>query len=202
MVRSMSTWVTLALALTACSDGTGPGQPTPDGIDFGLAQGAFGAFYADRQGPSAADPLTGEFAVAVPDSVGGLVLLAYDAGASNLFILQVAADGEGSYMCGPVESGAACHARIFENVREVNGLVQVDGRLDLTTGSLTLSEIDAASVAGSFQAHFERTSGEGEASFDVAHGTILVDLLPGSVEDAGLQCLVVLAVGGTSCSGG
>lgn len=200
MTRTKWTLAALALTLAACEDATGPGAPAPDGIDFGLAQGTFGALYADREQPSAGAPLSGEFAVALPDSIGGLVLLAYDGGTKNLFILQVNSDEAGTWTCGPVENGPACHARLFENVREEEGLVQVDGRLDLATGSLTLAEVGPEDVAGSFEAHFERTAGEGAASFDVVNGTILVDLLEENVENGGLLCLVELAVGGTSCS--
>lgn len=204
MARSMGARLGLALTtvvtLAACDDGTGPDAPAPDGIDFGLAQGAVGAFYADRQAPSATDPLASEFAVAVPDSLGGLVLLAYDGGTKNLFILQVREAEVGSYTCGPVENGPACHARLFENVREVEGVVQVDGRLDLVTGSLTLNQVGSTSVAGTFQGNFDRTAGEGEDGFDVVNGTILVDRLPGTVEGGSLACLVALAMGGTTCS--
>lgn len=200
MTRSKWILASLALTLAACEDGTGPGTPAPDGIDFGLAQGTFGALYADRDQPSAGAPLSGEFAVAAPDSIGGLVLLAYDDGTKNLFILQVQSAEGGTYACGPVENGPACHARLFENVRDEDGLVQVDGRLDLTTGSLDLGEVGPDDVTGTFQAHFERTAGEGGQSFDVANGTILVDLLDESVENGGLLCLVQLAVGGTTCS--
>jgi hypothetical protein len=202
MTCSRWTWLTLTLAVAACSDGTGPDQaPAPAGVDFGLAEGSNGAFYADARQPSAADPLEAEFAVAVPDSLGGLVLLAYDGGTRNLFILQMNDDGVGTYACGPVEDGPACHARVFENVREEGGVVEVDGRLDLTSGSLTLSEVGASVLTGAFEAHFERTDGTGEASVDVFNGTIAVDLLPGFVENAGLLCLVELSGGGTSCGG-
>lgn len=193
----------LIVALSACGDdATSPTDdaPAPDGISFGMEEGTFGALYADRQLPSAEAPLADEFAVAVPDSVGGLVFLGYDGGTSNLFILQVSSTSAGTFACGPVTAAAACHARLFENVREEGGLVEVDGRLDLTTGSLTLSEVGPDVVTGAFEAHFERTVGEGGETIDVVDGTILVDLLPGPVEGGSLGCLVKLATGGTSCS--
>ena len=201
MMRSRWTLLTLTLTAAACSDSTGPNEqiPAPDGIDFGLAEGTFGALYAAGQLPAAAGPLGAEFAVAVSDSLGGLVLLAYDGGTRDLFILQVNDDAVGTYTCGSVETGPDCHARVFENMRAEDGLVEVDGRLELTSGSLTLSEVEESAVTGSFEAHFERTDGAGGASYDVLNGTIDVDLVPGFVENADLLCLVQLTGGGTTC---
>lgn len=195
--------VLVILAGTACeSDPISPSDeaPTPAGIDFGLAEGTFGALHADQKQPAAGAPLTDEFAVAVPDSVGGLVLLGYDITTSNLFILQVASTREGTYECGPVTNATPCHARYFENVQEESGVVQVDGRLDLATGHLVLDEVGPDQVAGTFEAHFQRTAGEGDSTADVENGTILVDLLEGPVENGGLACLVRLTTGATDCS--
>lgn len=201
-IRALPWLALLALALGACAETpTADGDaPAPDGIDFGLAAGTAGAHYADRSLPAEGAPLAGEFAVAIPDSLGGLVLLSYDQETSDLFILQVAEMEIGTYGCGPVEEGSTCHARLFENVREEGGIVEVDGRLDLATGSLTLGGVGPDDVRGSFQAHFERSAGEGTPSIDVFHGTILVYLLEGPVESGGLACLVELAAGATDCS--
>jgi hypothetical protein len=192
-----------AAAIVACGPGAldpSEEEPSPAGISFGLEEGTFGAHYADQRLPSDPNPLTDEFAVAVPDSVDGLVLLAYDGGTSNLFILQVSSTAKGTYACGPVTGGHPCHARFFENVREQDGVVEVEGRLDLTSGTLTLSQVGPDDVTGAFEAHFERTGGQGGSTIDVFHGTIAVDLLQGPVEKGGLGCLVALTVGATECS--
>lgn len=193
----------IGIALVGCSDSVSDPNdppPAPAGVDFGLAVGTPGAHHAEGTPGSSEPPLAGQFAVAVPDSLGGLVLLSYDEATSDLFILQATNAGTGEYACGPVTGDAPCHARLFENVRMEDGAVRVDGRLDLVGGSLTLNEVDPDEVAGSFDAVLERTSGDGIESIEVTDGTVLVDLLPGPVEDGGLWCLVELTMEG-GCTG-
>lgn len=204
MGRSIWMWPLLvAFALTACDDGTGPDDdgPTPIGVDFGLAVGDFGNHHAEGRPSSQGSPLDGQFAVAVPDSLGGLVFLSYDDQSSNLFILQVTSATTGTFDCGPVTTASPCHGRFFENVSEEGGMVQVDGRLDIDEGTLELREVGPDEVEGSFSAELVRTAGSGQSSLTVVNGSILVDLLEGPVENAGLACLIRLTAGANDCSG-
>lgn len=190
----------VTFALTACG-ATGPddGAPTPIGVDFGLAEGDFGNHHGEGQ-PASGAPLADWFAVAVPDSLGGLIVLSYDDRSSNLFILQVSSATTGTFDCGSVTTGSPCHGRLFENVREEEGMVQVDGQLDVTEGTLELREVGPDEVEGSFSASLVRTAGTGASSLSVVNGSILVDLLEGPVENGDLACLIRLTVGATDCS--
>lgn len=198
-------WALLGgLALSGCDDGgtapTSDTPPAPPGVDFGLAADRFGSHSAKGVPSSPEKPLQGEFAVAVPDSLGGLVILSYNDATSHLFILQVASTAEDGYQCGTVSTAPPCHARFFENVREVEGVVRVDGRLDLETGGLTLIEVREDVVLATFRGQFVRTAGAGEPTFTVTDGTIDVDLLEGPLPSGGLGFLVDLAVDGLAQS--
>lgn len=193
----------VAFALTACDEGTtapDDGAPTPIGVDFGLAVGDFGNHHGEGL-PASGAPLAGGFAVAFPDSLGGLVVLSYDDRSSDLFILQVSSATPGTFDCGPVTTGSPCHGRLFENVREVGEMVQVDGQLDITEGTLELREVGPDDVEGSFSASLVRTAGSGESSLTIINGSIFVDLLEKPGESGGLACLIRLAMGTTDCSG-
>lgn len=194
----------LLSALVACNDATGPDEaPTPLGVDFGFALGD--PFNHHAQGPlsSIDSPLQSEFAVAFPDSVGGFVLVSYDADGSNLFILQGLTAATGEVACGPVEEGAACHARLFENVRIEDGIALVDGRFDLVEGTLTLTLVGPDELGGTFEARMDRTSPEGTPqSFQIVNGTVRVDYLDEQVASGGLGCLIALTGGGGACDQG
>lgn len=79
-------------------------------------------------------------------------------------------------------------------------MVQVDGQLDITEGTLELREVGPDEVEGSFSASLVRTAGTGASSLSVVNGSILVDLLEGPVENGDLACLIRLTVGATDCS--
>lgn len=199
----------VAFALTACGSGTGPDDdaPTPVGVSFGLGEGDFGNHWGQGLPSSQGSPLADRFAVAVPDSLGGLVLVSYDDENSNLFILQMTVEiagsfaGAGVFECGPVTGGAPCHGRFFENVREEGGIVEVDGRLDIDEGTLEVRKVVPDELEASFSAEFLRTAGSGESGFTIINGSILVDLLEGPVENGDLACLIRLTAGATDCSG-
>lgn len=193
--------ISMTVILAGCTiDSTEPPPPpTSSGIDFGMERSAEGSHMAE--GTLSADdaPLEGEFAVAVRDSLDGLVFVSYDAEAANLFILQVRERVSGEYACGPVELGAACHGRLFENVRLEDGNVHVDGRLDVTSGLIGLT-VSGTRVTGTFEAEFARTYPEGGGpGFAIDNGTVAVELLPGTLENAGLDCLIRLAGSAESC---
>jgi hypothetical protein len=185
--------------LAACDDTTGPDGVPTSGIDFGLPAGP-GSHSAQGAVASANSPLDGEFAVAVPDSVGGLVLLSYDGATSDLFILQIVDAEPGEHTCGPVEDAAPCHARLFENVRVDDGVVVVDGRFDLVEGVVTLQTVGPDRVVGTFEARLDRTDPDGGQDFIlVENGTLGVEYVDEQLAKGGLACLIALTGGGETC---
>ena len=190
-----------AVVLAACGDepaGPDP-EPTAEGVDFGLRSDVAGAHSAEGEPAVGSAVLGDEFAAAVRDSIGGLVVLSYDADTRGLFILQVAAQAPGTYACGPVESALPCHARYFENVRVDGDRIEVDGRFDLTGGTLTLEAVADETVDGAFAGTLERTAGEGITTVEIESGTFRVRLVPGELADGGLDCLIGLTGSGPVC---
>lgn len=183
---------------------TGPGSEPgeQDGMTFVLADAPSQVAYGAAGLPAASGGVLDQpFAVAVPDSLGGLVLIGYDAQRSDLLIMQVGSTAADSYECGPVTAGAPCHGRYFENVRMSDGVVEVDGRLDLSTGTLVLEGTGSGRVTGSFDGTLERSSGTGPGPLIIQQGRIDVPLLDPMLARGGLDCLIRLTTGETPCEG-
>lgn len=193
----------VALVLAACTpDATQPGDDPGLGVDFGVAAGTPGAHKAQGDPASTGDILGSEFAVALPDSVGGLVVVSYDAESSDLFILQVQAVTAGTYACAPVTEGPPCHGRFLENVRTEGDQLLVDGQLDVIEGSIDLLTVGPDRLTATFQARLERSFGDGEpVEIVVQDGTIDVPWVAQGLTDGRLTCLIGLTGATPGCTG-
>lgn len=202
-MRTRGRYATIGLVLlTVVACGEGPAEPEDagfEGVDFGIAEGAAGAHHAEGEPAAAGSILDHDFAIALADSVGGIVLASYDADTRDLFILQVGSTRPGNSTCDTVTSGSPCHGRYFENVRDEDGGVRVDGRLDLTSGGLALDAVGPERLTGSFTGRLERVAGTGEDAIEIEDGRIDVDYRAEPMSTGRLTCLIQLTVDGSSC---
>lgn len=206
-MRPHERYATIGLVLfTLGACGEGPAEPSADpqdpefeGVDFGIPEGTAGAHSAAGEPADVDSLLDREFAIAMPDSLGGLVIVSYDEDTRNVFILQVRSADPSDYACGTITSAMPCHGRYLEGVRDEDGGIQVDGRLALTTGDVTLDEVGPERLTGSFAGLLERTDGSGTDAIEIEDGRIDVDYRTDPLMGESLTCLIQLMVDGTSC---
>lgn len=176
------------LAAACGSDTAGPDGPAPGGVDFGLPAGSAGAHHGEGM-PSASGPvLQDPFAIALPDSVGGLAILSHDPaadGRSDLFVLQLQEIGTGTFECGPA---GPCHGRLLVGV-PTDGSGLPESVLEIRSGTLTLSMVGPARVRGTLQAVLEPPAGRPGATLVIEDGTIDVPLANDTFTSGAIDCL-------------
>jgi hypothetical protein len=186
-----------AATLGACQAGTATDpEGAPQGIRFQSSGAVSGAYSA--QGNPADDPariLSSQFAIAMPDSVGGVVIIGYqptDAAKGDVFILQAPRQTQ-TFPCAGVESSGPCHGRMFVGVTGTD-LARVERAFFITEGSLTLTQIGPDRLKGFFTATLK--SQEGTSTVQVTNGTIDVRYTSAELSNGGILCLISLAGAG------
>jgi hypothetical protein len=188
----------LALAMAACdTDVQAPGPTSVDGVDLAFDHQTYGSHAASGNVAASGSPLASEFAVAVNDSLGGLVVLSYDADSRGLFILQTATRATGTYTCLGVETGGPpCHGRYLHNVRVEDGLMRVDAHLELSSGTLVLKQVGGGVLRGTLDARLDPVAGEDSDPLIITDGVLDVRYIAEELEDGRLHCLIGLTGGG------
>jgi hypothetical protein len=197
-VLALSLAFTLAafLALTACDDPTDPPMGTEEGIDLTFSDGAS---YQTAGPPQ----ITGgeldaaDFAIAFPDSTGGLVIATFqktEGTRGDLFILQFVQQRTGTFEdCG---LGGDCHGRILESIDAAN-LSDLQAYWEITAGTVMLDEAGPDRVSGSVSGLVLAQQPDGIATRTIQEGSFDLALLS---EDEGIgvmECFLTRVTGGT-----
>ena len=190
-----------ALAAAGCSDPTTPP----------LAHESDGLQFTDQNGhrfaavgyPSFTDGSVNAstFAVAFPDSLGGLVISSFEVTEGtrgDLFILQLTENRTGEFaMCADSEP---CHGRLLVGIDAENPS-DVRERWELTGGSVTITSNGGGTLAGTFQNFvYTRSDDTGGRTTLVGSGSFEVPLLGEQQARGAMACFLARAIGG-SCDG-
>lgn len=184
----------VASAVASCGDGTGPEASA--GVRLAFDDGAFHEAAGDPTF-SAGGLETATFAIAFPDSVGGLVITSFqltEGTRGDLFVLQVTAFAEGEY--GPCGPGAPCHGRILEGFDPE--ALEVQAYWEMTGGSVRVDALGER-VSGSLSDAAYARVGDG-ATLGIESGTFDLPLLTQEEGVAIMECFLIRATGG-SCDG-
>lgn len=194
MVLLLST----AMGAAGCESTSAPPDSNP-GISF-TAEG--GTRYAASGIPQGGGPLSSEFAVAQPDSVGGFSVVSLEVTQSgskgNLFVLQARPRGTGTFQC--TEDGhTGCHGRYIVGVHG-GTTATYDRWFTLVQGVLTITQLGPDRVRGTFTGTFEANDDQPGGSFDVQDGEIDVPYVDNEVTSGAVGCLLSLVgIGQGSC---
>jgi hypothetical protein len=183
----------VGLAAAGCTDPTTPTPDDTDGIQLPMAAGQFSS--AGSPSFSENDVEADDFAVAFPDSLGGLVIAGFqlDEGTrGDLFILQLIELRTGeAIQCGTMND---CHGRMLVGIDAAN-VADIDEIWTLTNGSVTITHANSATVAGTFQSLV--FTGDGGAQLLAFGGTFEVSVLSESQGRDIMTCFLARATGGT-----
>ena len=181
------------LAAAGCADPTTPTPDDTEGIQLPLAAGQFSS--AGFPSFSNNDVEADDFAVAFPDSLGGLVIAGFqlDEGTrGDLLILQLVELRTGEAIpCGTMND---CHGRLLVGIDAAN-LADIDETWTLTNGSVTITHANSATVAGTFQGLV--FTGDGGAQLPASGGSFEVPVLSVSQGRDIMTCFLARATGGT-----
>lgn len=190
------------VAVGACADGVSPDDRLElAGVDFGIAGGSLGAHSAGGEPVGSGSLLSGEFAVAVADSLGGLVLVSFDEENAGLFILQIGSVEPGEYACSGVEAAPACHGRFFDDVQVSGGMIEMGAHFEIHSGSATITSNEEGRLQGELSVRIDPVGGTAADPIVVTDGVIDVRYLDEELDDARLWCLIGLTGSGDDCSG-
>lgn len=184
-------------AAAACSDPTTPPLPQGgDGLQFTDEQGhQFAAVGYPGFTDGSVDAST--FAIAFPDSVGGLVISSFDANEGtrgDLFILQLTENRTGDFpVCG---SSHPCHGRLLVGIDAAN-LSDVREAWELTSGSVTITSIGGGTLAGTFTEFVYTRSHDSGETRRVSSGSFEVPLLDEQQARGAMECFLASATGGS-----
>lgn len=189
----------LAALLVACDEDS-TGIETPHDLSFSFSGDSSGTFEAT--GTPAVDtagrPEFGSWAImAEPDTVGGIVIASFrsiEEPRGDLFVLQLASLQAGSFT--PCEPNADCHGRIFFGVN-VDDFTDYEHYFEIVSGSVTITEIGAGRLLGSFEFTAQDEGGAGSQTITVDDGEF--DVPFGSTAQANAAwCMIDGAATGTN----
>ena len=181
----------LATALAGCDEGT---APVPDGeglhftFDGGAHNGAGMPAFTDGE-------FAGEtFAIAFPDSVGGLVLASFERKSGtvgDLFILQLTRREAGDF--DPCGTGHECHGRLLDGL-DATDLQSLEAAWEVTAGTTIVEELTEQRVVGGFRSLLlVRQDGGTTRSID---GTFDLPLLSEAEGVDIMKCFLTRVTGG------
>lgn len=189
--------------MAGCSDGTGPrAEGDPSGVEF--STGAEVAFSAAGLPELTGDrPAAVDFAVAFPDSLGGLVIAGFEVVAGtrgNLFVLQLADVASGEF--GPCGISSVCHGSLLVDM-DPEYVTVVRESWALSAGRVTVSSVSGSRVTGSFEGFRYIGPNHEETFLEIGGGSFDVPLLDEKATRLAMECFVVRVNDGTcSPSGG
>lgn len=186
---------TAAVVLASCSEATGP----DDGAD-----GHLSFTYGGERFEAAGFPLVVEgdlsaadYAVAIPDSVGGLIIASFqlDEGTrGDLFILQLTERRVGEH--GPCQDSSPCHGRIFLGIDAANPY-DAGALWTLVDGTVSIASLTADRVTGSFTDLAYSGPGDARSMLQVEEGTFQLPLLTEAEGREAMQCFLTRLTGGS-----
>jgi hypothetical protein len=137
------------------------------------------------------DLLQGSFAVAMEDSVGGMLVIAFrkTTNGGDAFILQFTDRRTGAFECSP---GGACHGRLIENITASTTTEWV--YWEIQNGTVTISELGDRLV-GAVQGMTLRNSAQSVER--TQSGTLDLVFLRGDEARRQMYCFIVEARGET-----
>ena len=198
------------LPLTACDDdGTAgpPAEPLP-GLEFSYAGDISGDYQSDGRLPTIGGngrPEFGSWALARPDSLGGLVITGFDGevggfgpvdnGLGDVLILQLNHIREGSFESCGSSGSSGCHGRFFVGVVLID-LSIVQEAFEITAGRVEIDDISGSRVRGSFEATF--TNDDGSRTITVIDGVIDVPFSLNHTVSKSVGCLARNLEAGTN----
>ncbi len=187
----------LAIALVAlfvfvgCGD-DGPTDPAEDsGLEFTYGGDRTGS-YASEGVPTIGSgglPEVGSWAIARPDSLGGMVIAAFEPGGEttgDLFILQLHPIRTGEFTPCNIYAGEGCHGRLIIGV-DIEDFTVVEDWFEVTSGSVTLTEASSVRVRGTFSITLENL--DETQTITVTDGVIDVPFSSDQQLSHGLACL-------------
>lgn len=188
--RLLASALVMSSALLAgCADGTAP-SPNAEGVNLQWSGGSgFSASGSPTYAAGSVVPAT--FAVAIADSVGGIVIAAYQqrADRGDLFVLQLAENRLGLHgPCAVITSPSHCHGRIIENVTATNTTNMV--YFQVTTGIVQIQSVGDRLVG--------KVSGlrlDGPETRIIEEGTIDLPFIQGEDAIRMMRCFLATAQG-------
>lgn len=196
----------LAIALLAifAFAGCGDDEPTDpaegSGLDF--------TYGGDRSGSLTSEgvpnigsgglPEVDSWAIARPDSLGGMVIAAFEPSgetAGDLFILQLHPIGTGVFTPCDINAGEGCHGRLIIGV-DLEDFTAVEDWFEITSGSVTLTEASSTRVRGTFSITLENL--DQTQTITVTDGVIDVPFSNDPQLSHGLSCLARNLSNGTN----
>ncbi|MGD8699768.1 MAG: hypothetical protein PVJ43_10785 [Gemmatimonadales bacterium] len=187
----------LAIALLAmfafvgCSEDE-PTEPAEgSGLDFTYGGDRSGS-YTSEGVPSIGSgglPEVDSWAIARPDSLGGMVIAAFEPGGEttgDLFILQLHPIGTGEFTPCNINAGEGCHGRLIIGV-DIEDFTVVEEWFEIASGSVTLTEASSTRVRGTFSITLENL--DQTQTITVTDGVIDVPFSNDPQLSHGLSCL-------------
>jgi len=195
MYERIATVLVIALLAFFASVGCGDDEPTEPGEQSGLEF----TYGGDRSGSYTGDgvptigsgglPEVGSWAMARPDSLGGMVIAAFEPSGEttgDLFILQLHPIGTAEFTPCNIYAGEGCHGRLIIGV-DIEDFTVVEEWFEITSGSVTLTEASSTRVRGTFSITLENQ--DGTETITVDDGVIDVPFSNDQQLSHGLSCL-------------
>lgn len=180
-----------AFAVVGCHSDE-PTQPADEsGLEFTYGGDRTGS-YASEGVPTIGSgglPEVNSWAIARPDSLGGMVIAAFEPSGEttgDLFILQLHPIGTGEFTPCNIFTGEGCHGRLIIGV-DIEDLTAVEDWFEIVSGSVTLSEASDTRVRGTFSVTLENQ--DGSQTITVDDGVIDVPFSSDQQLGHGLSCL-------------
>lgn len=191
----VATVLTIALlamfVLAGCGDDELTEPAEQSGLEFTYGGDRSGT-YASEGAPtigSSGLPEVSSWAIARPDSLGGMVIAAFEpsgATTGDLFILQLHPIRTGEFTPCDIYAGEGCHGRLIIGV-DTEDFTVVEEWFEITSGSVTLSEASETRVRGSFSITLENQDATETITID--DGVIDVPFSNDQQLSHGLSCL-------------
>jgi len=180
-----------AFAVVGCGDDEVTQPADESGVEFTYGGDRSGS-YASEGVPTIGSgglPEVGSWAIARPDSVGGMVIAAFEPSGEttgDLFILQLHPIGTGEFSPCNINAGEGCHGRLIIGVN-TDDFTVVEDWFEITSGSVTLTEVSDTRVRGTFSVTLEDL--DGSQTITVDDGVIDVPFSNDQQLGHGLACL-------------
>lgn len=183
----------LLCGAAACADAAGTLLPNPDaeGISFRYSGAASGSHESSGTLAAGTDglPAGGSWALARPDSLGGLVIAGFEAtgpATGDLFILQLPDPEAGVHTCTLHGADGGCHGRLFLGV-DLRDAAVTGGVYPVTSGTATIDELTDDWLRGAFD--LTLAAPEGGEPLQVTDGAMDVEYATDVTLANGVACL-------------